>query len=169
MGMVSVMMTAEIVAVDDDLPCLGSLKQMQLQWVAKFRHCMELLTTQHYPREEATCSQMTRIGCRGHGIVLNWAHQLSLNPAFRKSYTSCNHQETRSSWNMVVISNTASWIFAMVYTYISKIMHSAVCWVFVITSLQALLSQQLSTGVHASIHGCHAMFPTPLSQMVRTQ
>jgi hypothetical protein len=57
--MVTVVKTAEIVAVNE-LPYLGSLKQMQLQWAAKFRQWAELLTIQNDPGEEATCSQMTK-------------------------------------------------------------------------------------------------------------
>jgi len=57
--MVTVVKTAEIVAVND-LPHLGSLKKMQLHWVAKFRLWMELLTVQSDPGEEATSSQMTQ-------------------------------------------------------------------------------------------------------------
>jgi len=57
MRMVTVVKTAEIVAVNE-LPYLGSLKQMQLQWVAKFRHS-GVTDIQNDPGEEATCSQMT--------------------------------------------------------------------------------------------------------------
>jgi hypothetical protein len=106
---------------------------------------------------------MTGTGCGGHGSVFNWAHQLLLHPAFCKSHTSCNQWETTSSWNTAVVSNPAFWISTVAYTSnISKIMHSAVCWVLVIIFVQALLSQQHSTELHASIHGWFATFPTPL-------
>jgi len=33
-----------------------------------------------------------RTGCGCHGSVLNWVHQLPLNPAFCKSHTSCSQK-----------------------------------------------------------------------------
>jgi hypothetical protein len=123
--------TAENVAVND-LQCLGS--SSDTGW-----NCWP-----NDPGEEAVCSQITGTGCVGHGRVFNRAHQLLLNPAFHKSHTSCNQWETTSSWNTAVVSNPAFWIFTMVYTSnISKIMHSAVCWVLV-TSVQTLISTTLN-------------------------